>query len=609
MISFLEKTAGKAFFWALFLLSLFAFTGCSESGSDSDSTLPLSSPKSVQATPKDKSLSLQWTKVASAQGVDATYKVYVNDTPDVASAEESAGNLSIAGHNVSAIVSEFNGNPLENDKKYYVWVRAFFGSLGEGDFTATFGIPVPAAETPPAVYSTAGDKILWLQWEESPHAFSYDVAYSTTNGIVPSGTVTTKTVSTPYTVLNDLTNSTQYYIWVRASNTAGISDWQKIDSAAPSTPSVATSAPQIPIILSVTPGNKRLEVTWMADPSATYYELQYSDGTTSDSVDVIPEVGLVSKKITGIANGVSYAVKVIAHNSYNDGATTSSLERIGTPVQDAASINFDNIESVLGDAAGEFIFAEILPKSPIFVNGRDSDRLTRFKETALGNLFTDGTAWYVRDRYPEENIDFVLLNGGFIDNALTTGPITVGTLLGITKQENLEDTVTILTLNGADLKDLFTFMANIVHTGRGSAGTGAWGIVSEEVRYTIKYPHFTPEEIAANVELSRDDSELYYHGVIDDGSLTINGLPILDEQLYRIATTSWLAEGQEGYLILKSKGFNVVDTGVFFWQGVAEYIHDQKNITPYLDGRISIYGGVPLAGPQAPYNDPSYVFP
>jgi hypothetical protein len=599
MFGFLTKRTNKALLGVLFVLGLFAFISCSESSSDSGSTLPLSSPKSVQVTPKDTSLLLQWTKVADAQGVPATYKVFINTADDAAASEVSSVTPNIAGNLVTATISEFGGSPLANDTRYFVWVKAYFGS-NEAPFSpVTFGTPVPPAEKPAVVYPTIGDQILWLQWEESPHAFSYDIAYSETDGATPSGTVTTKTVSSPYAVLTELNNTTTYYIWVRATNTAGISNWEKISSI----PAAAGTAPSTPIISSVIPGNKRLTVAWNSDPSATSYEVQWTDGTNNGTLSVAPEIGSVSVKISGLVNGAKYTVKVVAANTAGD---SYSIERTGSPVADTASVDFDNFEFLLGNAAGEFIFAELLPKSPIFVNGRDSDRLTRFKETALGNLFTDGVAWYVRENF--EDIDFVLLNGGFIDNALTTGPVTVGTLLGITEPDSREDTITILTLNGSDLKDLFTFMADVVHTGRGSSGTGAWGVVSEEVRYTIRYPHFTPEEIAGNVEISREDSEPYYHGIIEDGSLTIHGVPIDDNTPYRIATTSYLATGHEGYLAL-ARGRDVENTGIPFWQGVGEYIFDQKNITPYLDGRIGIYGGVPLAGPQAPYNDPSYIFP
>lgn len=44
-----------------------AFFAC-KTGSDPDDTLPLAGPRSIQVTARDKTLVLQWTKVAPAQG-------------------------------------------------------------------------------------------------------------------------------------------------------------------------------------------------------------------------------------------------------------------------------------------------------------------------------------------------------------------------------------------------------------------------------------------------------------------------------------------------------------------------------------------------------------
>jgi hypothetical protein len=43
----------------------------------------------------------------------------------------------------------------------------------------------------------------------------------------------------------------------------------------------------------------------------------------------------------------------------------------------------------------------------------------------------------------------------------------------------------------------------------------------------------------------------------------------------------------------------VVTKDVLFYRAVAEYIYDKNKITPLLDGRIKIEGGVPLPPPWA----------
>jgi 2',3'-cyclic-nucleotide 2'-phosphodiesterase (5'-nucleotidase family) len=258
----------------------------------------------------------------------------------------------------------------------------------------------------------------------------------------------------------------------------------------------------------------------------------------------------------------------------------------------------------LGRAAAEYIYAVDLPNSVFFPGGRpNTDRLTRVQETALGNLFTDGVAWYVRNKLGQP-IDFVFVNGSLINNVLPKGTITVGTIMGITQPDARIDKIFLLTMTGAQLKLFFQDLAGkaisiepgdvsgVVHTGRGGPhNTGFFGVVSREVRYTLEY--LTPPAVAPA------DYEPYYHGWIKAGTLTINGASIVDTQNYRICTTDYLAAG-EYYTALYTAGTNKTPTTVPFWQGVAEYIYDQGTVTPYLDGRIKIEGGVPLPPPWVP---------
>jgi 2',3'-cyclic-nucleotide 2'-phosphodiesterase (5'-nucleotidase family) len=238
----------------------------------------------------------------------------------------------------------------------------------------------------------------------------------------------------------------------------------------------------------------------------------------------------------------------------------------------------------------------------------------------LGNLFTDGLAWYVREKF--EDIDFVFLNGGYVDNTIAAGQITVGSLLAITEPDNREDTIVILTLKGRDLKALnpgpeekslflFDAAADVIHPGRGgyfSEGTQAFGMVSKEVKYTISYPILDMSLPNRSLD-THELIEPYCHGVIKEGTLKIYNRntnaweDVADDRNYRIATASHLALGLDGYLVFPHKAFDSKDTGIPVWQWVAESIYDQGSVTPYFNGSVSIEGGVPLGGiePQPPY--------
>jgi 2',3'-cyclic-nucleotide 2'-phosphodiesterase (5'-nucleotidase family) len=218
------------------------------------------------------------------------------------------------------------------------------------------------------------------------------------------------------------------------------------------------------------------------------------------------------------------------------------------------------------------------------------DRLTRVQETALGDLFTDAAVWYFRKNH-DPTIDFAVLNGSFIEGSIQPGPITVFKMIGITT--GTADAALFISIKGDKLKLLFADIADVVHTGRGSAGTGAFGMVSKEVNYTIQYPR-APE---GTVELPSEQREPYYHGRIREGTLKIHGQPVDDNQTYRILTTTHFLNS---FLTLYEYGFDKVVLDYPFYYAVEEYIYDKVYITPYLDGRIKLEGGVPLPPPWTP---------
>jgi hypothetical protein len=310
--------------------------------------------------------------------------------------------------------------------------------------------------------------------------------------------------------------------------------------------------------------------------------------------DIPASAPAVSVDLTGLENGKLYYVWVRSANS--QGESPLGLPGSGTP-QAKDSINFNNLQFELGRATAEYIFAQDLAPSVFFPDGRpNTDRLTRVQEAALGNLFTDGAAWYVRENFPDETIDFVFLNGSHIDNALPAGIITVGGLMAIVGPDARQDKLFFLTLTGAQLKNFFNDVAQVIHTGRGSQNTGFFGMVSKEMRYTIQYPK--PPEYPGP-QLIGVDREPYWFGRIKEGTLKFNGADIDDSRNYRICTTDYMASGAY-FTSLATDGKNKRVINTPFWRTVAEYIYDQGKVTPKLDGRVKIEGGVPLPSPWIP---------
>jgi 5'-nucleotidase/UDP-sugar diphosphatase len=203
-----------------------------------------------------------------------------------------------------------------------------------------------------------------------------------------------------------------------------------------------------------------------------------------------------------------------------------------------------SLKEVVGEAADTFVFG---------------NRLTRYQETAIGDMICDANTWYFREVYKQQ-IDFAFHNGGNIRAELPKGPLAREQILTVLPFENY---LFIVSLKGEDIIELFNFIASIPQ------GAGAFPQFSREVRYTVDYTDGT--------------------GKLSD--LTINGEPVDSEKTYRFCTNDYLLGGGDGYTVLK-KAENPFNTSLLLSYVVIEYIHSQNGIiTPATDGRLTVIGG------------------
>ena len=204
------------------------------------------------------------------------------------------------------------------------------------------------------------------------------------------------------------------------------------------------------------------------------------------------------------------------------------------------------LKEVVGQASDDFIFG---------------NRLTRFQETALGNMINDANVWYFKTVY-KQNIDFAFHNGGNFRAILPKGPITTEAILTVLPFDNF---LYIITLKGSDLIELFNFIGTIPQ------GNGAFPQFSSEVRFTI------------------DKTPGQDNGVAKD--ITIGGSPIDPGKNYRLCTNDYILAGGDGYDVVKNKAQDLFNTSLLLSFVVSEYIKDQKTISPSLDGRLTVIGG------------------
>jgi 5'-nucleotidase/UDP-sugar diphosphatase len=175
----------------------------------------------------------------------------------------------------------------------------------------------------------------------------------------------------------------------------------------------------------------------------------------------------------------------------------------------------------------------------------------RKMETELGNLVADSMLWYTKNL----GVNFAIQNGGGIRKTLPKGDITKGLIYEILPFDN---TIVVVELKGSDLIELFNYIATIPN------GAGAFPQVSDGVKFTINYQTMKCENIL------------------------INGKPIDENKVYKIATNSYMATGGDGYVVFK-KALSFYDTSMFQRDVFIEYIKALGGkITPVLYGRITI---------------------
>ena len=195
--------------------------------------------------------------------------------------------------------------------------------------------PLPVPAVPGAPTLAVADQQITVSWTAVANATSYQVFYGETADSSKSMLVTAVTAT--QCIINGLTDGTTYYVWIKAENSSGTSGYSP---AAHATPVAPLTKPNPPLVVTITPGSRELNVTWLAVSGATSYQVWYS--TSNDSNTAQQSGGAItnlSYNITGLTNGVTYYVWVKAKNSL--GVSDFSPVAVGTVggVQNYLSVN------------------------------------------------------------------------------------------------------------------------------------------------------------------------------------------------------------------------------------------------------------------------------
>jgi 5'-nucleotidase/UDP-sugar diphosphatase len=203
-----------------------------------------------------------------------------------------------------------------------------------------------------------------------------------------------------------------------------------------------------------------------------------------------------------------------------------------------------SLKEVIGEASDTFVFG---------------NRLTRYQETALGNMITDANVWYLRNK-ANQQVDFAFHNGGNIRAELQKGAVTQENILTVLPFDNY---LYVVSMTGSQIIELFNFIATIPQ------GNGGFPQFSSDVRFTI--------------------DKTSGGGVIKD--LSIGGKPVDPNRVYRLCTNDYVLGGGDGYVPMLNAE-DRLNTSLILSHVVTEYIKVNKPIRPVTDGRMTIIGGV-----------------
>ena len=556
--------------YLLIALAAILIAGCDDTVSPSNDTpIPLAAPEAPSLTPRNERIEVAFTTAATATGYELWYGT--SDNPGGAKkwpeAPEEAGRL------VSATITG-----LSNGITYWVWSKAIY-PYGTSPFSeGESAMPIPPPATPASPMVSASDTgQLEVHWSEVSGAESYVIYYSTSGGATPPADSARQEGFGTSALIKSL-NDTSYTLWLAAKNTA--------DESAPSGPASATvaAAGSAPSAILSSPrlayGDKRLTVSWDGVSKASSYYIYYNtSGSTPTETDrwtqeITAELPTVSARLTGLTNGTSYFVWVTAKNSA--GVSGLSASNNETP-QAKPTLSMSNINFVVGTAAAAF--------------SAGGDRGWRKKETSIGNLFADSAAWYMRQKYPGDPVDFALLPARIVRGGHPKGTMTVRSITQLlnTASYSYNWSLTCITLTGSQVIELFATAADVSHSGGGGHPTGAWHLISKEVHHTIDYT--TGSDNTHGVT-----KELIINGDVLKTNYTPTSNSALLNKTYRIVTMQYLIDGVDDYTYrdrVYNAAANIVQTGISTKEAIAYYIYDfDEPVQPVIDGRIALIGGV-----------------
>ena len=253
-------------------------------------------------------------------------------------------------------------------------------SVQSSTVTATPFATMTVPDLPTGLRALPGDGQVVLSWSvpDSNGGSPIDYYLVSVDGVAGPDHYSTNSTAIPH-----LINGQMYSFTVAAHNVVGMS---AESSAVASTPTPATTIPDVPTGLTVIPGDGQIRLSWIVPSSdggaAIDYYVVYQDGNDAYHVNES------SKTITGLTNGQSFVFAIAAHNAMGTGArslTVSAMPSTTVTVPDVPT----GISAMPGDGQIKLFWS-----APGNNGGADIDYYLVYVDgVALPENFTNNSAF------------------------------------------------------------------------------------------------------------------------------------------------------------------------------------------------------------------------
>jgi hypothetical protein len=318
-------------------------------------------------------LTVSWTAVTGA----TAYEVWYNTVNDLGSATK-------LGSDINGTNCTING--LASSTTYYVWLKAKNTAGTSGLSPVASQTVIPEIPTPTVI---AGTNQLSVTWAAVAGTTAYEVWYGT-SGNSASANKFGSDVTATSCIITGLTDGTTYYVWLKAKNSGGTTDFSSLASG-----TLTPGAPGTPVIASGVAN--QLTVSWTAVTGATAYEVWYNTvNSTSSAAQFGGDIGGTNCNLTGLASGTTYYVWVKAKNAAGTSGFSTAASQIVVPAIPVPVVTVDidqliiNWNAVTGATAYEVWYS----------TSGNSGSATKFGNDIAGTTCTitglaGGTNYYV----------------------------------------------------------------------------------------------------------------------------------------------------------------------------------------------------------------------